>query len=176
MKQTPLEEKLTSLFSPIIEDLGYQLVLVSVSGKEGGRTLQVLAENPETRRLGVDECAKISREISATLDVEDPIKGAYRLEVSSPGISRPLVKPEDFEDYKGFEAKITINPPLDGQKRFRGRLEGIDEGAVALETDQGLVKLDYSAIETARLVLTDELIAATKTTNKQDNQEESEAR
>lgn len=158
MKQSPLERKLTDLFDPVIRDAGFRLVCVKVTGQ----IVQVMAEDPATRRIGVDDCAKISRELGALLEVEDPIKGAYRLEVGSPGIDRPLITAEDFADFAGFEAKVEIFPPLEGQKRFRGRLTGADGRTVTIETDQGPVSLPFAAIEKARLVLTDELINATK--------------
>lgn len=164
MKQTPLEKRLTDLFAPVIEHHGLRLVCVRIHGETaGGHTVQVMAENPTTRRLGVDECAKLSREISTVMDVEDIMKDAYRLEVSSPGIDRPLVNLQDFADFSGYEAKIEISPPLDGRKRFRGKLNGTEDGAILLETDEGKVKLPYGDISKARLVLTDELINATKT-------------
>ena len=162
MKQTPLEEKLTALFAPAIEDRGLRLVCVRTFGEEGVKTIQVMAENPVTRKLGVDDCAKISREIAALLDVEDIMKDAFRLEVSSPGIDRPLVNLQDFADFSGFEAKVEIDPPLDGRKRFRGRLKGTDNGLIMMETDEGSVNLPFVAVNKAKLVLTDELIKSTK--------------
>lgn len=157
-----MEQKIADIIRPVIEDLGYELVAVEM--KDGA--LQIMAEDPKIRNLGVDECAEISRALSAVLDVEDPIKGAYRLEVSSPGIDRPLVKKEDFEDFEGFEAKIELQIPLEtGQKRFRGRLRGLnmEKNSVLIDTeDQGEVTLPLEAIRKAKLVLTDELIKAAK--------------
>lgn len=123
-------------------------------------TVQIFAENPETSNLGLDDCAKISREISAILDVEDPISGTYRLEVSSPGIDRPLVREKDYERYAGYDVKIELETPLDGQKRFRGILKGYnqDSGLISLESDEGLHELPYASIHKARLVLTDALL------------------
>ena len=158
---TPLEEKLTRLFTPVVEDAGYRLVRVLMIGEAGGQVVQVMAENPQTRRIGADECAVLSRELAAVMDVEDPIQSAYRLEVSSPGIDRPLISLQDFIDFSGFDAKIEINPPLNGQKRFRGRISAAGSGTVKLETDEGPVDLPFSAIQKAKLVLTDELIKAT---------------
>lgn len=157
-----MDRKIAEIIQPVIEDLGYELVTVEM--RDGA--LQVMAEDPKTRNLGVDECATISRAIGTVLDVEDPIKGAYRLEVSSPGIDRPLIKKDDFESYKGFEAKIELHTPLEtGQKKFRGLLLGLNEekDSVLIETeDQGEVTLPLEAIRKARLVLTDELIKAAK--------------
>jgi len=157
-----IERKITELVQPVIEDKGFDLVAVTLQGAE----LQIMAENPETRRLGVDDCAMLSREISTLLEVEDPIEGRYRLEVSSPGIDRPLVKLQDFADFEGFEAKIEISPPLEGQKRFRGFLKGIEEDEIVLQTDRGPVNLPYASLEKAKLVLTDELIKKTADTKK----------
>jgi ribosome maturation factor RimP len=162
MKQTPLEEKLTALFAPAIEDRGLRLVCVRMFGDGGLKTIQVMAENPATRKLGVDDCAKISREIAALLDVEDIMKDAYRLEVSSPGIDRPLVNLQDFADFSGFEAKVEIDPPLEGRKRFKGRLKGTDNGLIKMETENGAVALPFAAINKAKLILTDELLKSTK--------------
>lgn len=162
MKQSALEEKLTGLFAPAIEDRGLRLVCVRVFGESGTSTIQVMAENPSTRKLGVDDCAKISREIAALLDVEDIMKDAYRLEVSSPGIDRPLVSLQDFADFSGFEAKIEIDPPLEGRKRFKGRLKGTDDGKIMIDTEHGAVALPFAAINKAKLVLTDELLSSTK--------------
>ena len=161
MKQSGIERKIAQLVRPVIEDKGYELVCVSMQGPE----LQIMAENPATRNLGVDDCALLSREISALLEVEDPIKGRYRLEISSPGIDRPLVKLQDFADFAGFEAKIEVNPPIEGQKRFRGRLKGIEkngeEDEIVLETDEGTAYLPFASLEKAKLVLTDELLKKT---------------
>ena len=152
-----IEVKVTEIITPVAEDMGFRIVEVTLKGG----ILQILAENPETKNLGVDDCAKLSREVSALLDVEDPIKGAYRLEVSSPGIDRPLKSADDFEAYQGFEAKVEILPPHDGQKRFRGFIEGIEDDAVILKTDTGDVHIPLSTIAKAKLVLTDDLIKKT---------------
>lgn len=162
MKQTELEQRLIKLLAPVIEHRGYRLVALRMHGP----TLEIMAENPATRKLGVDECAVLSRELSAVLDVEDIIGGAYRLEVGSPGIDRPLVDMQDFADFAGLEAKIELDMPLPtGQKRFRGRLRGTKDGDVLLNTeDQGDVALPFRQIQKAKLLLTDELIKHTKTT------------
>jgi ribosome maturation factor RimP len=162
MKQTVQERKLIELLDPVITYRGYRLISLQIQGP----VLQILAENPATRRMGVDDCATLSREMAAILDVEDIIKGAYRLEVSSPGIDRPLVSLQDFADFKGFEAKVEIGRPLPtGQRRFRGRLHGTKGNEILLETeDQGNVTIPFAEIEKAKLVLTDELIKHSKTT------------
>lgn len=158
MKQSAIEQKITEIIEPVVADLGFALFAVSMSGE----ILQVMAENPETKNLNIDECAKLSREISTILDVEDPIQGHYSLEVGSPGIDRPLRSPEDYEHYKGMEAKIEIDPPVEGQKRFRGFIIGMEKDDVVLKTDQGEVAFPFQSVHKAKLVLTDDLIKATK--------------
>lgn len=162
MKPSPLEQRITDMIDPVVADRGLALVCVRLTGADGMATLQVMAENPETKRIGVDECATLSREIAAILDVEDPINGRYRLEVSSPGIDRPLMKPQDFVEYEGLEARVEIMPPLEGQKRFRGYLRGLEKDTVRLETDTGMAFLPLSSIQKARLILTDELLQKTR--------------
>lgn len=162
MRYTPLEEKIARLAAPVIEDLGFSLHLIKISGEISASLVQVMAEDPTTKNLGVDDAAKISRALSAVFDVEDPISGAYRLEVSSPGIDRALTKESDFESYKGFEAKIeTYTPSETGQKKFRGFIGGMQENKILLTTDTGDVEIPFGSVAKAKLVLTDELIKAT---------------
>ena len=163
MKTTPLEKRIEDIARPVVTDLGFELVCIKESGDGKSQIIQLMAEDPATKRLGVDDCAKISKAVSAVMDVEDPISGAYRLEVSSPGIDRPLVRLEDFEDYKGFEAKIeTAMPTQTGQKRFRGHLKGLNGENILIETeDQGEVELEFAGLAKAKLVLTDDLIKKT---------------
>ncbi|OFX08001.1 MAG: ribosome maturation factor RimP [Alphaproteobacteria bacterium RIFOXYD12_FULL_60_8] len=150
--------RLEELIAPVVGDMGYDLVRVMFVGT--GRTLQVMADRKDEQPMTVEDCADISRALSAVLDVEDPIPGAYSLEVSSPGIDRPLVRPRDFERFAGFEAKLETKRIHDGRKRFRGRLKGmVGDNAVALDTEEGEVTLALSEIEKAKLMLTDELIA-----------------
>ncbi len=159
MINTPLEHDIIKIVNPVIEDLGFALVMLEFKGG----VLQILAENPETGNLGIDDCTTINKAISPLLEVEDPIAGAYTLEISSPGIDRPLVKAEDFAKYAGFEAKLELDMPLEnGQKRFRGRLIGADNEFATLIVDGVEHKLELINIKKARLVLTDELIKATK--------------
>ncbi|MGB7206418.1 MAG: ribosome maturation factor RimP [Anderseniella sp.] len=160
--ETGVAAKVAVLVEPAIEDLGYRLVRVRISGT----TLQIMAELPDGS-MSVGGCEKISRAISPLLDVNDPISTKYSLEVSSPGIDRPLVRPEDFERWQGFEAKIELATPLAGRKRFRGRLEGFEDGEVRLfipPAEKGgeevLIGLDMNAIGDARLVMTDDLLKA----------------
>lgn len=159
MRLTPLEERITKLIEPTVTGLGYNLVCV----QETGEGIQIMAENPATGRLGVDDCTKLSRAIGAVLDVEDPIERAYRLEISSPGIDRLLVREQDYASHLGLEAKIELDMPLDGQKRFRGRIQSVENNAVLLVTeDQGAVTLPLPDIRKAKLVMNDELIKVTQ--------------
>jgi len=118
MKSTPLEQNIATLVQPVIEELGFALVLVKLRNENGQHNLQIMAENPETGRLGCDDCAKISRAVAALIDVEDPIAGAYRLEISSPGIDRPLTRLEDFTTYTGCLLYTSPSP----RDRTRTRL------------------------------------------------------
>lgn len=169
-----LAKVIAEIIEPVIEDAGYQLVRVRIIGDEDGLTLQIMAENLIDGTLGVDECAKISRAISPVLEVEDPIANEYRLEVSSPGMSRPLVRPIDFERNAGMEAKIELANMIDGRKRFRGKLEGFDaeenEIRIFVEvegfSEPQLIGLDFNNIEEARLVITDALLNAGKKAQK----------
>lgn len=139
--------------------MGFDLVRVQLSGSQRP-TLQIMAEPVDGRSMSVDDCALISRAISAILDVEDPIAGAYSLEVSSPGIDRPLTRPKDFRRYQGHAAKIETDQPLEGRKRFKGRIGAVSEGAVVLDCDGEAISLPIERIHKAKLVLTDSLIAA----------------
>ena len=162
MRQTPLEKKLHSYAAPVVEDLGFSLVCVQTTGDGESQIVQVMAEDEKTKRLGVDDAAKISRALSAVFDVEDPIRGAYRLEVSSPGIDRPLTRIEDFKTYEGFEVKIESDVPAEnGQKRFRGFLKGLNGDAIMIQTDQGDAEIPFGNIAKAKLVMSDELIKRT---------------
>lgn len=158
MKLNALEQKIDGIIRPIIEELGFHLNWIEYKGG----TLQVFAENPKNGNLNLAECTTISREISPILEVEDPIESAYRLEVSSPGVDRLLVRESDYERYSGFTAKIELDTPLEGQKRFRGTIEEKKDGEIALKTDTGLVNLPFRDISKAKLVMTDDLMKASK--------------
>ena len=139
--------------------MGYEIVRVLISG--GRRpVLQVMAERVDGAPMTVDDCEGISRTVSALLDVEDPIAGAYSLEVSSPGIDRPLTRLRDFERYAGFEARIETRGLIDGRRRFKGILKGVAGGTVRLEVEGGLAEVPFDGILRAKLVLTDALMAA----------------
>ncbi len=147
------------LIAPAIEAMGYDIVRVLLSGSRRPR-LQIMAERKDGAGMGVEDCAAVSRAAAAILDVEDPISEPYDLEVSSPGIDRPLTRLTDFERFKGFKAKIEMVLPLEGRRRWTGHLLGLEGEVVRLETEAGEAALPFAAIDRAKLVLTDELIAA----------------
>ncbi|EAU48116.1 ribosome maturation factor RimP [Salipiger bermudensis] len=159
--KSAIDRRLAEIVTPVIEDLGFELVrLRLMSGKTA--TLQIMAERPEGG-IEVDECADISTAVSAVLDVEDPIIDAYALEVSSPGIDRPLTRLKDFDTYEGYEAKIETQEMIDGRKRWRGVLAGI-EGSEVLFNIEGeggeeqTIGLQFDWLSDAKLILTDDLI------------------
>ena len=162
-------DALIRLIAPEADALGFALVRVRLYGKDDERTLQVMAERPDTRQLTIDDCANLSRRLSDKLDAleeagQDPIDGAYRLEVSSPGIDRPLTRRQDFADWTGHEARIVLTEAIDGQKQFKGELEGIDGDdliAIRHPRTQDIAQVPFALIADAKLVLTDTLIAAT---------------
>src|SRR5438067_1145541 len=138
--------------------MGYRVVRIAFIGARGA-TLQIMAERTDAAAMTVEDCAEISRAASALLDVADPIASAYTLEVSSPGIDRPLVRPEDYDRFAGFEARLELSQPVSGRKRFRGRLLGRAGDSVRLIAETGEVHVPLSAIARAKLVLTDDLLA-----------------
>lgn len=146
---------------PAIEDMGFRIVRVMLSGGQRQK-LQIMAERPADGTISVEDCAEISRAVSALLDVEDPVVGAYTLEVSSPGIDRPLVRLEDFERYIGFEARVELNRPVDGRRRFKGRIKSVDGETVLMDVDDGKAELAFADIQKAKLLMTDELLAASE--------------
>jgi ribosome maturation factor RimP len=153
--------EIAQMIEPSLAAMGYRLVRVVVtSGRRA--TLQVMAERIDDAPMAVDDCALISRSVSALLDVADPIADAYLLEISSPGIDRPLVRPEDYDRFSGFEARIELTAPFAGRKRFRGRLLGTADGEVRIATEAGEARLPLESVARARLVLTDDLIAASR--------------
>ncbi|HEB79514.1 MAG TPA: ribosome maturation factor RimP [Rhodospirillales bacterium] len=154
-----LSSRVERLISPAIEAMGFEIVRVQLLGKER-RILQIMAERRDGGAMLVDDCAEISRAVSAVLDVEDSISGTYALEVSSPGIDRPLVRIGDFERFAGYEAKVEMDRLIDGRKRFKGRLLGVEGETVRMKMAEGAVELPFQDIRRAKLVLTDELIAA----------------
>ena len=156
MEQTAQIER---LIGPTVAGLGYELVRVQITGGAKRPTLQIMAERRDRHAMLIDDCARLSREISAVLDAADPIFDAYMLEVSSPGIDRPLMKPADYERFAGHEARIEIDPPIDGRKRFHGTIRAVEGDAVKLAVDESEVCLPLNLVRRAKLVLTDRLIA-----------------
>lgn len=161
--KSAMDRRLAEIISPVIEDMGFELVRVRLmAGK--ATTLQVMADRPEGG-IEVDDCAEISNAIGAVLDVEDPILDAYTLEVSSPGIDRPLTRLRDFEAFEGYEAKLETAEPIDGRRRFRGVLAGIEGDEVLINVAAGgsgdetvTIGLKFDWLSDAKLVLTDDLI------------------
>lgn len=155
-----MDRRITEIITPMIEDMGFEVVRVRLmTGKES--TLQIMAQKPDGT-IEVDECAEISNAVSALLDVEDPILDAYTLEVSSPGIDRPLTRLKDFDQWDGFEAKIETEQLIDGRRRFKGMLRGTEGNEVLIEIEEHgepvTIGLEFDWLTDAKLVLTDELI------------------
>ncbi|MGB1034279.1 MAG: ribosome maturation factor RimP [Primorskyibacter sp.] len=154
--KAPMDRRLADLLTPVLEDLGYELVRIRLmSGKTA--TLQIMAERPDGG-IEVDECAQISTAISAMMDVEDPILDAYTLEVSSPGIDRPLTRLKDFDTFEGYEAKLETLELVAGRKRFKGMLAGVEGTEVLINIEEGTIGLEFEWLADAKLVLTDDLI------------------
>jgi len=151
-----LEERV----APTLDAMGFEVVRIALTGSSGRKTLQVMADRKDGSQISVDDCAQISHTLSAIFDVEDPVSGAYDLEVSSAGIDRPLTRPKDFTAYAGFEAKVETRLPVAGRRRFRGELGGLAGDAVVMTVDGANVQIPLSAIGAAKLVMTDELIEA----------------
>ena len=154
------------LIEPAVKELGFDLVRVAMIGGTTDPTLQVMAERPDTRQLTIDDCADLSRKLSDILDSEeeagrDPIEGGYRLEVSSPGIDRPLTRRADFADWAGHEARIKYAEAVEGAKQVSGVIEGISGDTISVATPKGERQVDFSNIASAKLLLTDKLINAT---------------
>lgn len=153
----PAEERVIALIEPAAEQLGYRIVRVRISGNRRKR-LQIMAERISDGQMGIDDCTRLSRAISPIFDLEDPIQGEFDLELSSPGIDRPLMRVEDFARFIGYDAKLETAQMLDGQRRFKGVIAGVAGDVITLTTERGDVKLNFSALSDARLVLTDKLI------------------
>ena len=160
--------RLTDLIIDETEALGFALVRVKLTGSDDERTLQIMAEDPETGQLLMEQCAALSRALSQQIDAieeggEELIEGAYLLEVSSPGIDRPLTRPFDYENWKGHEAKIALTEKLDGLRNLSGNLAGIEGETITIEDKKaGSIAVPLAIIHSAQLVLTDRLIAATQ--------------
>lgn len=155
--KTAIDRRLAEIIRPVIEDLGFELVRIRLQGGKTA-TLQIMADRPEGG-INVDDCATISTAVSATLDVEDPLEDAYHLEVSSPGIDRPLTRLKDFATFEGYEIRIETNQAIDGRKRFKGVSVGVEGNEVLINIEEGTIGLDFDLLADAKLVLTDELVA-----------------
>lgn len=159
MKQTPLERKITDIIDPVVKDLGFDLVQVRLIGSAKMQTLQILAEDPETGKMDLNGCTAISRAVSAIMDVEDPLPSAYQLEISSPGVDRPLIRAQDFEKHKGFDIIVETDMPQENnQKRFRGILKDFANDTISLTTEDGDVEIAFEDVLKAKLVMSDALV------------------
>jgi ribosome maturation factor RimP len=163
-KETGIEREIAKLAEPSIEELGFRLVRIKVSARDGG-TVQVMAERPEGQ-MTIDDCVAISRKLSELFEAHDPMPGGYRLEVSSPGIDRPLVRPSDFASWVGHEAKLELKELVDGRKRFRGVIEGADDDEALLrielpgETEPQTIGIPFALISEAKLVADQDVLRA----------------
>jgi ribosome maturation factor RimP len=162
IRETGVAAAIAELTEPVLESLGFRLVLARILSGQG-TIVEIMAERPDGS-MTIDDCRTVSLALSPVLDVHDPIAGSYRLQVSSPGIDRPLVRPSDFEDWAGFEARIELKEMIDGRRRFRGVIEGFEDGEVRIEVDLGkdegvkLLGLPIVLVGEAKLMLTDELV------------------
>ena len=151
--------RIEQIITPSVEALGYEIVRVLLLGGQRP-TLQIMAERTDGAPMTVEDCADISRSVSALLDVEDPIAGAYTLEVSSPGLDRPLTRLKDFERFAGFTAKLETRLAIEGRKRFKGMLKGVEGEEIILDAEGGLARVAFDNVLRAKLVITDELLRA----------------
>jgi ribosome maturation factor RimP len=164
---TDLATSIERIAGPSLEAMGYEVVRVQFTGQRRP-TLQVMAERKDGAAMTVEDCTAISRALSALLDVEDPIPSAYDLEVSSPGIDRPLTRAKDYARFAGHEARIETRSAIDGRRRFRGRILGLEQDRVRIAAEEGEAAIPLGEIQKAKLVLTDALIAAVEAdTNRQ---------
>jgi ribosome maturation factor RimP len=154
--KTAIDRRIAGIIGPTIEGMGFELVRIRLMGGKTN-TLQIMADRPDGG-IEVDDCGQISTAVSAVLDVEDPIADNYILEVSSPGIDRPLTRLKDFEVWKGWEARVETEELIDGRRRFKGTLAGVEGDEVLIEIEEGVVGLKFDWLSDAKLILTDELI------------------
>jgi ribosome maturation factor RimP len=154
--KTAIDRRMAEILTPVIEGMGFEVVRIRLMGGQT-KTLQIMAERPGGG-IEVDECAQISTAVSAVLDVEDPLDDAYTLEVSSPGIDRPLTRLKDFDTFEGYEARIETTEMIDGRRRFKGVLAGVEGEEVLLNIEEGTIGLHFDWLSDAKLVLTDDLI------------------
>jgi ribosome maturation factor RimP len=158
--KTAEDLNLLELLDPVAEAAGYAIVRLRLMGGEHARRLQIMAERPVDGDMNVEDCARLSRAISEIMDAADPIAGEYTLEVSSPGVDRPLTRLADFETYEGYEARLELDRVAEGRKRFKGVLAGVDDAQVAvdLEGEEETALIPFAWIVEAKLVLTDQLM------------------
>jgi ribosome maturation factor RimP len=151
---------LLELLDPVAEAIGYEIVRLRLMGADEQRRLQIMAERPSDGDMNVEDCARLSRAISEIMDAADPIAGEYTLEVSSPGVDRPLTRLKDFTTYEGYEARLELDRMAEGRKRFRGLLAGVeaDNVAIDLEGEEHTALIPFAWITEAKLILTDELM------------------
>lgn len=166
LAETTTEQKVLQIITPSLDQLGYELVRVKMMDADKRKTLQVMLDRADGVTITVEDCQKASRQISALLDVEDPITDRYDLEVSSPGLDRPLTRLKDFEAFKGLEAKVEAREKINGRRRFKGRLAGVEGEEIVLDnlveasadTAEKTVKIAFDNIQNAKLILNDELL------------------
>ncbi len=160
MRLSPVEQTLDELTRPTLDTMGFDVVRIRLRDIMGRRTLQYMIERKDGNALHVNDCSDASHALSALLDVEDPIEGMYDLEVSSPGIDRPLTRKKDFEAYAGFEIKLETVMPINGRKRYRGKLMGVEAENTLVNVDGTIYTIPLDKVGDAKLVLNDELIKA----------------
>ncbi len=166
IKQTGQEQAIAAIVAPVAEDLGFRLVRIKVLAGDGG-TLQIMAED-DKGKFSIADCERLSRELSPILDLEEPVEGAYHLEVSSPGVDRPLVRARDFERWRGHEARVELVDMINGRKRFRGRIEGSDGQNITIrlpDVPEGADPVHVLALHNiaeANLIMTDKLLDAAR--------------
>jgi ribosome maturation factor RimP len=158
--KTAEDQGLLELLDPVAEAAGYEIVRLRLMGGEHARRLQIMAERPSDGDMNVEDCARLSRAISEIMDAADPIAGEYTLEVSSPGVDRPLTRLKDFATYGGYEARLELDRVAEGRKRFKGMLAGVEDDAVAidLEGEEETAMIPFAWITDAKLILTDQLM------------------
>ena len=158
--KTAEDQNLLELLDPVAEAAGYAIVRLRLMGGEHARRLQIMAERPSDGDMNVEDCARLSRAITEIMDAADPIAGEYTLEVSSPGVDRPLTRLADFETYRGYEVRLELDRLAEGRKRFKGVLAGVDDQSVAidLEGEAETALIPFTWITDAKLVLTDQLM------------------
>lgn len=157
--KTLLESRILLIAKPIIQDMGFEVIRIRlIDGKS--KLIQIMIDSPKMN-ITVDDCANISNELSAAIDVEDPYEDAFNLEVSSPGIDRPLTRLRDFDQWSGYEAKLETTSAIEGQKRFKGILSGTDGDEILIKLDIGTIGLKFDWLSDAKLILTDALIRET---------------